>query len=91
MEVWMSKMLEIVLVLYAMHMNLNLVALGNWPSCPVLFARRMVDNILYTIKALITCSVTDLDPTEINHYRTNHDCFFLEYQQTMQRSRFAEQ
>jgi hypothetical protein len=29
MEVWMSKMLEIVLVLYAMHMNLNLVALGN--------------------------------------------------------------
>lgn len=87
MEVWMSKMLEIVLVLYAMHMNLNLVALGNWPSCPVLFARRMVDNILFT---LITSSVTDLDPTEINH-RTNHDCFFLEYQQTMQRSRFAEQ
>lgn len=49
MEVWMSKVLEIVLVLYAMHMNLNLVELGNWPSCPVLFARRMVDNILFTI------------------------------------------
>jgi hypothetical protein len=30
MEVWMSKVLEIVLVLYAMHMNLNyLVALGS--------------------------------------------------------------